>query len=91
MTVERERRLCHWLLSAALMRTPPHEVDSALRAIATDAGATPNQVVLVWMTGQGIIPVTGVSTLQQLAETLGAFDLELSEAQMNALNEAGAP
>jgi aryl-alcohol dehydrogenase-like predicted oxidoreductase len=52
----------------------------ALRAVATETGATVNQVVLAWMMGGElpVIPLVGASSVAQLEESLGAVDLELS-------------
>jgi aryl-alcohol dehydrogenase-like predicted oxidoreductase len=63
---------------------------AALHTIAEEAGATSNQVILAWLTGQGIVPVTGVSTQEQLTESLAGFDLTLTPAQFEVLNTAGA-
>jgi aryl-alcohol dehydrogenase-like predicted oxidoreductase len=52
---------------------------AALRRVATEIGATPNQVVLAWLTAQGIVPLVGVSTLAQLDEALGAADVKLDD------------
>ncbi|MEU5025826.1 aldo/keto reductase [Streptomyces milbemycinicus] len=53
---------------------------SALREVAKETGATPNQVVLAWLMGahKPVIPVLGVSSVAQLEEALGAVDLELA-------------
>ena len=40
LSSERERQSCHWFVSAALMRTPPREIDATLRAIATGLGVS---------------------------------------------------
>jgi len=64
---------------------------AALRTVADETEATPNQVILGWLTGQSIIPVTGASTSKQLEESIKGFDLTLTQAQMTTLNQAGAP
>jgi aryl-alcohol dehydrogenase-like predicted oxidoreductase len=59
-----------------------------LRAVAEEAGATPNQVVLAWMM-QGtprVIPLIGASSEEQLAENLGALEVELSAEQLERLS-----
>ncbi|MES4905389.1 MULTISPECIES: aldo/keto reductase [unclassified Streptomyces] len=52
----------------------------ALREVAKETGATPNQVVLAWLMGAAkpVIPVLGVSSVAQLEEALGAVDLQLA-------------
>lgn len=63
---------------------------AALRAVAEETGATPNQVVLAWML-QGTPPVSpliGASSEAQLEENLAALDVELSEDQLARLSAA---
>ena len=64
---------------------------ATLKKIATEIGATPNQVVLAWMMHRqpAIIPVFSARTPQQMKENLGALDVNLSTEQMTRLNEAG--
>jgi aryl-alcohol dehydrogenase-like predicted oxidoreductase len=63
---------------------------AALRAVASQTGATVNQVVLAWLMGGEIpvIPLVGASSVAQLEESLGAVDLELTAAQRERLDEA---
>ncbi len=61
---------------------------AALLNVAEEIAATPNQVLLAWLTGRGIIPVTGASTAEQMRESLAAFDLTLSEALLDRLDAA---
>jgi aryl-alcohol dehydrogenase-like predicted oxidoreductase len=63
---------------------------SAVRAVASETGATVNQVVLAWLMGGEIpmIPLVGASSVGQLDESLAAVDLELSAAQRARLDEA---
>lgn len=63
---------------------------AALSDIALELGATPNQVLLAWLTGRDIIPVTGASTREQMNESMAAFDLSLSDAILDRLDAAGA-
>lgn len=65
---------------------------AALREVASESGATPNQVVLAWLLGGDIpvIPVIGVSSVAQLDENLAAADLELTAEQRARLDRAGA-
>ncbi|WP_283137408.1 aldo/keto reductase [Rhizohabitans arisaemae] len=52
-----------------------------LRDLSAELGVTPNQLVLAWLAGGDppIIPIVGVSGVEQLEEVLGAFDLTLDE------------
>ncbi len=65
---------------------------AALREIAAAHNATPNQVILAWLTQQEppIIPVMAASTDEQMSENLAALDLRLSAEEMERLNTAGA-
>ncbi|MFD1935905.1 aldo/keto reductase [Nonomuraea mangrovi] len=58
-----------------------------LREVADELGATPNQVVLAWLTAQGLVPIVGVTTMAQLEEAIGAAGLKLDEALMARLDE----
>ena len=50
----------------------------------------PNQVVLAWLTGgdPAVVPIVGVSSLDQLEEVLAAADLELPTSLRKRLDEA---
>jgi aryl-alcohol dehydrogenase-like predicted oxidoreductase len=65
---------------------------AALRAVAAETGATPNQVILAWMR-QGdppVLPLIAASTAGQMAENLGALAVVLSAEQIRRLDSAGA-
>ncbi|MFJ4925390.1 aldo/keto reductase [Streptomyces sp. NPDC088736] len=63
---------------------------AALRAVARETGATPNQVVLAWQLGSDlpVIPLVGMSSVAQLEENLAAVDLELTPEQRERLDTA---
>lgn len=62
----------------------------ALRQVAQELGATPNQVVLAWMLHQDpvIIPLFGASSVEQLDEALEAVDLSLDADVIERLDNA---
>ncbi|GAA4631802.1 aldo/keto reductase [Actinoallomurus vinaceus] len=64
---------------------------AALQEVADKTGATVNQVVLAWLMGGDppIIPVIGVSSVEQLDDALAAADLELDEDLRRRLDDAG--
>ncbi|MBC6463941.1 aldo/keto reductase [Actinomadura alba] len=64
---------------------------AVLREVADELGATPIQVVLAWlMDGEPpIIPVAGVSSVEQLDELLGAMELKLDDELRQRMDEAG--
>jgi aryl-alcohol dehydrogenase-like predicted oxidoreductase len=62
---------------------------AVLREVAGELGATPNQVVLAWLMAGGIVPIVGVSTMEQLEEAIGAADLKLDD-ELRARMDAAA-
>lgn len=65
---------------------------AALKAVAREADATLNQVILAWMmqSTPAVIPIFGASNTAQMTENLGALEVQLSSEQMERLNNAGA-
>ncbi|MFD2082659.1 Predicted oxidoreductase [Actinopolymorpha cephalotaxi] len=63
---------------------------AALKDVATELGATPNQVVLAWMLAStpSILPLFSASSVTQLEESLGALELKLSEEQLTRLDQS---
>ncbi|MFN7996519.1 MAG: aldo/keto reductase [Bryobacteraceae bacterium] len=65
----------------------------ALKSVAAELGATPNQVIIAWMR-QGdppVLPIVAGSRPEQLAENIAALDIQISPEQMDRLNTAGNP
>jgi aryl-alcohol dehydrogenase-like predicted oxidoreductase len=64
----------------------------ALREVAAERGATVAQVAVAWVASRGedIVPLVGARTRERLEESLGALDLELSSADLAAI-EAAVP
>jgi aryl-alcohol dehydrogenase-like predicted oxidoreductase len=68
-----------------------HAIVSALAEVAADAGATPSQVALGWLRTRGpakVVPIVGARTADQLAESLGCLEVELSDDHLARLDEA---
>jgi aryl-alcohol dehydrogenase-like predicted oxidoreductase len=63
----------------------------ALKEVAEETDATPNQVVLAWFlqSDPPVIPLVAASRTEHLAENLGSLDLKLSEDQLVRLSQAG--
>ncbi|MFW5839635.1 MAG: aldo/keto reductase, partial [Planctomycetota bacterium] len=63
----------------------------ALRSMADDIDATPNQLVLAWMlhSDPQVIPLFSASTKEQMDENLAALEIKLTDEQMSRLDEAG--
>ncbi|HEY8702651.1 MAG TPA: aldo/keto reductase [Arthrobacter sp.] len=69
-------------------------VVAAVRAVAAELAATPAQVALAWLLTQGrrlglpVVPIPGTRKSYRIDENLGALALELSQAQLDALDQA---
>ncbi|MFL6089990.1 MAG: aldo/keto reductase [Aeromicrobium sp.] len=63
-----------------------------VRAIAEQRGATPGQIALAWVLAQGsdVVPIPGTKRVRYLEENVGAASVELSDADLAAL-EAAVP
>ncbi|MER6125539.1 aldo/keto reductase [Streptomyces sp. NPDC001795] len=62
----------------------------ALRKIAEQKGVTVAQIAIAWVLSRGedIVPLVGARTRERLAESLGALDVTLDEADLTAIEEA---
>lgn len=69
-------------------------VVDTVQAVADSLGATPAQVALAWLLAQGrrlglpVVPIPGTRKAHRIDENLGALDLELTPAHLDALGEA---
>jgi aryl-alcohol dehydrogenase-like predicted oxidoreductase len=61
-----------------------------VREIAGDAGCSPAQLALAWLLHQGddVAPIPGTKRIKYLEDNVGAADVELSDEQLAALDEA---
>ncbi|ANB09040.1 oxidoreductase [Streptomyces ambofaciens] len=78
-------------LSAAYDHPGTGQRLTVLREVAAELGATANQVVLSWLLGGDppVIPIVGVSSVEQLDEVLAAVELELPRETRARLDLAG--
>jgi aryl-alcohol dehydrogenase-like predicted oxidoreductase len=62
----------------------------ALESLAAERGVSPTQLAIAWVLAKDkrIVPVIGARTTKQLAESLGALEVELSPADLDRLEEA---
>ena len=62
----------------------------ALESLAADKGVRPAQLAIAWVLAKGgsLVPVVGARTRTQLAESLGALDVDLSPADLARIEEA---
>lgn len=63
-----------------------------LKRVAEDKGATPAQVALAWLLAQKpyITPIPGTTKLHRLEENIGAAAVQLSDADLAAIQKAAA-
>ena len=60
-----------------------------IKAVASEAGATPAQIALAWLLAQGddIAPIPGTKRVARVEENTTADSLELSAEQLARLND----
>jgi aryl-alcohol dehydrogenase-like predicted oxidoreductase len=65
---------------------------SLLQQIADDKRATPAQIALAWVLAQKpwFVPIPGTTKLHRLEENLGALDVELTQGDLQRIEEASA-
>jgi len=67
---------------------------AAITEIATAKGCTPGQLALAWVLAQGprlglgVAPIPGTKRVRYLEENVGALEVELTDADLMALEEA---
>jgi aryl-alcohol dehydrogenase-like predicted oxidoreductase len=61
-----------------------------VRELAQQHGCTPGQLALAWVLAQGddVVPIPGTKRVRYLEENLGATEVELSDADLQALEDA---
>jgi aryl-alcohol dehydrogenase-like predicted oxidoreductase len=62
----------------------------ALLDVAAEVDATPGQVALAWQMAQGLVPIIGPRTVEQLRDNLGTARLHLTAEQRTRLDRASA-
>ncbi|UYY60176.1 aldo/keto reductase [Sphingomonas sp. S2-65] len=65
---------------------------AAMDTIAAETGASHAQIALAWLAAQDGVtaPIASATSIEQLDELLGAWDVALTDAQLDRLVEAGA-
>jgi aryl-alcohol dehydrogenase-like predicted oxidoreductase len=66
---------------------------AALREVAREVGADPNQVIIAWMrqSDPSVLPIVAGSQPEQLRQNIAALRISLNPDQMERLNTAGNP
>ncbi|KAI0826685.1 Aldo/keto reductase [Trametes gibbosa] len=73
-----------------LTHQPGGPVDKPVGAIATRLGVKPEQVLLAWAKNKGVVVVTSSTKKERLEGYLAAGDIELTVADVAAIDAAGA-
>ncbi len=80
----------YFVAYSPLKRTEIFE-DEVIKEIAEEVGAVPAQVCLAWhLSRDRVIPIPKSSTTQHIQQNFAALDLELSEVQIERINELDA-
>ncbi|PQO41015.1 4-dihydromethyl-trisporate dehydrogenase, partial [Blastopirellula marina] len=61
--------------------------ESTINAIAEAHGKSPGQIALKWNVQRGVAVIPKTSRVERLAENLALFDFELSDPQMEAIDQ----
>jgi aryl-alcohol dehydrogenase-like predicted oxidoreductase len=61
---------------------------AAVRSVAGELGVTPAQVALAWVRRDGVLPLVGARTPEQLTDCLGGLEVVLPPEAVAALNAA---
>ncbi len=61
-----------------------------MEAEADRKGATPAQIALAWLLAQKpwIVPIPGTTKITRMEENLGAVDVQLTESDLNQIEDA---
>jgi aryl-alcohol dehydrogenase-like predicted oxidoreductase len=64
--------------------------DSAVASVAAEHDATPSQIALAWLLHRSpaLLTIPGTGSLEHLEENMAARDIELTEADMDAIGRA---
>jgi aryl-alcohol dehydrogenase-like predicted oxidoreductase len=76
--------------SAEPLKGGAEPLKASARALAAERGVRPAQLAIAWVLAKGerIVPVIGARTRAQLAESLGALEVELSAADLARIEAA---
>lgn len=68
------------------------EIAKAVDSVADELGVSSAKVALAWVRskGYGYIPIVGARKVEQITDTMGAVEVELSEAQIAKLDAVSA-
>ncbi len=69
------------------------ELVNIVESIAQEKGCTPAQVAMGWLFHQGsdIVPIPGTTKQKHLADNAGALDIQLTESELQRLQEVFQP
>ncbi len=78
---------------AEMLFSPPEKLKSIaeeVRSVAKTVGKNPAQVALNWLRRRGAIPILGASSLEQIQDSLGALEWQLTPEQAERLDNISA-
>lgn len=87
-------RLATGVIGARVLSERNVAIAEALSAMARERGCQPSQLALAWLRRAGavnVVPIIGARSARQLAENLGALDIQLSAAERARLDALSAP
>jgi aryl-alcohol dehydrogenase-like predicted oxidoreductase len=87
-------RLATGTLGARVLSERNLAIAEAVSAMARERGCRPAQLALAWLRRRGavnVVPIIGARTSAQLAENLGALEVELTPAERARLDGLSAP
>jgi aryl-alcohol dehydrogenase-like predicted oxidoreductase len=69
-------------------------IADTVNAVAAERGASPAQVAIAWVRAQqrraAIVPIVGSRRREQIEDSLGAVEVELTSEELDRLDDAGA-
>jgi aryl-alcohol dehydrogenase-like predicted oxidoreductase len=77
---------------AKLLAGKGGKVLAVMDEVAAETGASLAQIALAWLAAQDGVtaPIASATSIEQLDELIGAWDVELSHDQLDRLTAAGA-
>jgi aryl-alcohol dehydrogenase-like predicted oxidoreductase len=80
------------LAGKEVAQAKPHDIEivGVVRQVAGELDTSPARVALAWTMRKGVVPVVGATKVEQLRDSLGAVDVNLSTEHLAQLDEASA-
>jgi aryl-alcohol dehydrogenase-like predicted oxidoreductase len=86
-------RMANSAYAARVLEERNLAIADALNAVAAERGASPAQTAIAWLRAQQqravIVPIVGARRREQIEDSLGAVDVELTTEELERLDAAG--